>query len=74
MIGTVSGAGQSIATGNWFVSLSLTETLLNYYNITIVGTIRKDKKEILAALITQGKLINSRPFALKGNLTMVAYT
>lgn len=74
MIEPVSGTGRSITTDNWFTSIPLAETLLNDLKLTLVGTLRKNNKEIPPTLISKGNPINSSIFAFKESMTMVVYT
>lgn len=74
MVQPVSGTGRSITTDNWFTSVPLAETLLVDHNLTLVGTIRKNKREIPPALVTKGAPVNANVFAFRKNLTLVVYT
>lgn len=46
LIRPISGSGRNIMCDNWFSSIPLAEDLLNNHNLTIVGTLSKNKREI----------------------------
>ncbi|XP_052745784.1 piggyBac transposable element-derived protein 4-like [Bicyclus anynana] len=69
------GTNRNITMDNWFTSVSLADELLQSpYNLTLVGTLRSNKREI------PGKLKNSRSraigtsmFCYDGDKTLVSY-
>jgi hypothetical protein len=46
MISPTSGSGRNMTVDNWFTSVPLAMKLLKDHNLTLLGTIRKNKKEI----------------------------
>jgi hypothetical protein len=73
-ISPISGSGRNVTVDNWFISVSLAMKLLKYHNLTILGTIRKNKKEIPPQLVqTNNKAINTTIFCFRKEMTMVSY-
>lgn len=59
MTETVHGSNRNITMDNWFTSVELAEELINHpYNLTIVGTIRKNKRHIPPEML---EVRNRRP-------------
>lgn len=42
----IKGSARNVTLDNWFTSIPLVETLLKDFKLTVVGTIRKNKKEL----------------------------
>ncbi|XP_045450544.1 piggyBac transposable element-derived protein 4-like [Melitaea cinxia] len=72
---TVHGSNRNITCDNWFTSVPLAKTLLKSpYNLTMVGTIRSNKREIPEALKnTRSRPVGSSIFCFDGPLTLVSY-
>jgi hypothetical protein len=51
MISPISGSGRNVTVDNWFTSVLLAMKLLKDYNLTLLGTTRKNKKEIPPQLV-----------------------
>jgi hypothetical protein len=45
MTSPLSGSGRNVAVDNWFTSVPLAMQLLKDHNLTLLGTIRKNKKK-----------------------------
>ncbi|CAI6352855.1 unnamed protein product [Macrosiphum euphorbiae] len=75
LIRPISGSGRNITCDNWFSSIPLAEDLLNNHNLTMVGTLRKNKREIPPIFVQK---LKERPnessiFGFKKNMTLVSY-
>ncbi|UYV70328.1 hypothetical protein LAZ67_7002533 [Cordylochernes scorpioides] len=46
LVEPVSGTKRNITTDNWYTSFPLAQSLLTEHNLTLVGTLKKNKKEI----------------------------
>lgn len=67
------GSNRTITTDNFFTDISLAEDLLKD-NIFIVGTMRKNRKDLPKSLITiSGRAQFSSDFIFSENLTLVSY-
>ena len=69
------GSNRNITMDNWFTSIPMAEELLKPpYNLTIVGTLRKNKREIPPELLqTKKRTERSSMFCFDQELTMVSY-
>lgn len=72
---TVHGTNRNVTCDNWFTSVPLAKNLLQTpYNLTIVGTIRSNKREIPEELKnTRSRPVGSSIFCFDGPLTLVSY-
>jgi hypothetical protein len=74
IISPISGSGRNVTVDNWFTSVPLAMKLLKDNNLTLLGTIRKNKKEIPPQLVqTKNKAINTSMFCFRKEMTMVSY-
>lgn len=48
----VFGTNRNITLDNWFTSYNLVQTMLTLHKLTIVGTIRKNKRELPTSFVT----------------------
>ncbi|CAH2007943.1 unnamed protein product [Acanthoscelides obtectus] len=74
MIQPISKTGRNITTDNWFTSYELVDVLLRGHNSTLIGTVRKNKKELPADFINTKLLpVNSSMFGFQKNRALVSY-
>lgn len=69
---TIHGSGRNITVDNWFSSVPLFETMLIHYNLTMLGTVRKNKKEIPPSFVV-AKEAGVTKFAFDHNKTLVSF-
>ncbi|XP_063231053.1 piggyBac transposable element-derived protein 4-like [Bacillus rossius redtenbacheri] len=70
----VSESGRNLTIDNWFTSYDIVAKMKNEHNITIVGTVRKNKKELPPHFITAAKREpHSSVFGFQENMTLVSY-
>ncbi|XP_055920499.1 piggyBac transposable element-derived protein 4-like [Eupeodes corollae] len=71
----VHGTNRNITCDNWFTSIPATKSmLLAPYKLTIVGTVRSNKREIPEQLKnTRSRQVGTSMFAFDGYLTLVSY-
>lgn len=70
----VSGTGRNITIDNWFTSCELAEKMLTKHKLTIVGTLRKNKRQIPPEFVsTKGRELNSSLFGFQEKCTLVSY-
>ena len=69
----IHGSYRNITIDNWFTSIPLSEQMLEQYKLTILGTLRKNKREIPPKFI-QKKDVGTSIFAFDRNKTLVSYT
>lgn len=69
----IHGTNRNITCDNWFTSIPLVDTMMNL-KLTVVGTLRKNKREIPPSFITtRGKQVPSCLHAFDGPKTLVSY-
>ncbi|KAL4120740.1 hypothetical protein QTP88_013376 [Uroleucon formosanum] len=74
LIKPISKTGRNVTCDNWFTSVPLATELLKKYRITMVGTIRKNKREIPPNFChTRGKIIQSNMFGFTKDMTLVSH-
>lgn len=75
MIRPISGTNRNVTIDNWFTSIPLALDLLKDHKLTIVGTLRKDKREIPPEFkTTKDKRLCSSTFGFhEENMTLVSY-
>ncbi|XP_066946066.1 piggyBac transposable element-derived protein 4-like [Macrobrachium rosenbergii] len=74
LISDISGSATNVTFDNWYTSYPRVESLLRDHNLTAVGTLRKNKREIPPEFL----VIKNRPpvdsmFGFGDNLTLVSY-
>lgn len=72
----IYGTNRNVTMDNWFTNVPLADRLISRpYNLTIVGTIRKNKPHIPPALveIDKNRQIGTSLFAYSSNSTLVSY-
>lgn len=72
---TIHGSYRNVTMDNWFTSVSLADELLeNPYKLTILGTLRKNKKEIPAELLqTKERRPATSMFCFDKQKTLLSY-
>ncbi|GBP19814.1 PiggyBac transposable element-derived protein 4 [Eumeta japonica] len=73
LITPISGTGRNLTIDNWYTSVPLTNDLAKNYKISVVGTIRKNKKEIPPCFIDKTKPEYSSQFGFSDTATLVSY-
>ncbi|XP_060855395.1 uncharacterized protein LOC132933083 [Metopolophium dirhodum] len=74
LIKPISKTGRNVTCDNWFTSVPLATELLKKHRITMVGTIRKNKREIPPNFCnTRGKIIQSNMFGFTKDMTLVSH-
>jgi len=74
MITSISKTGRNITMDNWYTPIPLVNELLENHNLTTVGTIRKNKKEIPPCFLdTKRREKNSTLFGYSKNLMITSY-
>ncbi|CAH2108113.1 unnamed protein product [Euphydryas editha] len=70
---TIRGTSRNVTMDNWFTSVPLAKELLQEpHKLTIVGTIRSNKREIPSQLL-QPRQTRSSMFCYDGNCTLVSF-
>ena len=73
LIQPVSGSGRNITTDNWYTSVPLALSLKRNHRLTLVGTIRKNRKEVSVEFIrTQQRELYSTMFGFTDYLTILS--
>lgn len=72
---TVHGSNRNVTMDNWFTSIDLAKTMLgDPYKLTIIGTVRKNKKEIPPELLdVKSRKPTTSMFCFDKDLTLVSY-
>lgn len=71
---TIHGSGRNVTMDNWFTSVPLAKDMMNNHNLTIVGTLRGDKKEIPPQMkVSQSRKVDSIMFCYDKDLILVSY-
>lgn len=66
-------SGRNLTTDNWYTSYQLAKDLLRE-NISLVGTMRKNKREIPPPFVTtKGREVNSSIFGFQKDVTITSY-
>lgn len=69
----IYGTNRNITVDHWFTSIPLAEQMLEQYKLTLLGTLRKNKREILPAFLNK-KEVGRLLFAFDRNKSLVSYT
>ncbi|XP_048511825.1 piggyBac transposable element-derived protein 3-like [Athalia rosae] len=70
----ILNTGRNITMDNWFVSIPVIQELLEKYNTTVVGTIRKNKPDLPREfVIAKKRAVNTSMFGFCDDLTLVSY-
>lgn len=70
----IYGSKRNVTIDNWFTSKELVDKLLKEYKLTVVGTIRKNKKQLPIEFVNgKGREVNSSLFSFQENSTLVSY-
>lgn len=71
---SIHGTGRNVTMDNWFTSIPLAKDMLTTHNLTIVGTLRGDKKEIPNEMRdSKSRKLGSVMFAFDKDLILVSY-
>ena len=74
LITTYKGSSRNLTADNWYTSLPLAQSLLAS-NITLVGTLKKNKKEIPVAFLPhKSREVGTTIFGFQKDATLVSYT
>jgi hypothetical protein len=74
IITPITKTGRNITIDNWYTSIPLVNELLENHNLTTVGTLRKNKKEIPPCFLdTKRREKNSTLFGYSKNLMITSY-
>ena len=69
----IYNTGRNITCDNWFTSIPICQKMLEEYNITMVGTLRKNKREIPAEFKTKQTDGTKVQFAYSDGKILVSY-
>ncbi|XP_039298114.1 uncharacterized protein LOC120354734 [Nilaparvata lugens] len=71
---TIHGTNRNVTMDNWFTSIPLAKDMLSSHQLTIVGTLRSNKKEIPPEMSNEkSRKIGSVMFAYNNELVLVSY-
>ncbi|KAJ4431798.1 hypothetical protein ANN_20403 [Periplaneta americana] len=73
LISPISGTGRNVMFDNWFMSVPLAKELLSDHNLTCVGTVRLNKREILPEFVQKRREQFSSIFGFQDRLTLTSY-
>lgn len=70
----IKGTGRNVTLDNWFTSMDLVETLSEEFKLTVVGTIRKNKRQLPQEFVNpKGRPVGASMFGYHGIATLVSY-
>ncbi|UYV77142.1 hypothetical protein LAZ67_14003430 [Cordylochernes scorpioides] len=70
----IKGTGRNVTMDNWFTSYSLALKLLQQIRLTIVGTLKRNKKEIPSEfVISRGRNVHTSVFGFQSEMTLLSY-
>lgn len=73
MVEPISGTGRNVTMDNWFTSIPLAEELRKDHNLTVVGTVRKNKPEVPNEFKQKGMERLSTIFGFTPTSTLLSY-
>lgn len=73
LITPISGTGRNLTIDNWSTSVPLVSDLAKNHKISVVGTMRKNKKEIPPCFADKKRPEYSSQFGFSGMATLVSY-
>lgn len=73
LITPISGTGRNLTIDNWYTSVPLVDELAQNHKISVVGTMRKNKKEIPPCFIDKKRPEYSSQFGFSDRATLVSY-
>lgn len=74
LIQPISKTGRNVTTDNWFISVELATDLQKKHKLSLLGTIRKNKRQIPSEFIqTKNRILKSSYFAFRLTQTLVSY-
>lgn len=74
LVDPVKGSGRNLTVDNWFTSYPIVKRLLQEKNITVVGTLKKNKPEIPSEFLPKkSKEVYSSMFGFQEDITLVSY-
>ncbi|GLV46045.1 uncharacterized protein CBL_05132 [Carabus blaptoides fortunei] len=74
LISPISKSGRNITVDNWFTSIPLAENLLKNHKLTLVGTLRKNKREVPPEFQpNKTRAVKSTLFGFTTTITMMSY-
>eukprot|EP00102_Acyrthosiphon_pisum_P018217 XP_008189893.1 PREDICTED: piggyBac transposable element-derived protein 4-like [Acyrthosiphon pisum] len=74
LIQPISKTGRNVTTDNWFTSVELANDLQKTHKLSLLGTLRKNKRQIPPEFTqTKHRIITSSYFAFSKNQTLVSY-
>lgn len=74
MIALISKTGRNVLMDNWYNLIPLSTDLLEIHKLTVVGTVRKNKREIPQCFLdTKNRSLNSTIFGYGRNILLLSY-
>lgn len=74
LVQPISNSNRNVTVDNWFCSIPLCTELLQNHKLTLVGTLRKNKKEIPPIFVDLKQLpVGGSLFGFRKNCTLVSY-
>ncbi|XP_018403103.1 PREDICTED: piggyBac transposable element-derived protein 3-like [Cyphomyrmex costatus] len=69
----IHGTGKNITCNNWFTSIESINMIKHEYSLTMVGTIRKNKRQIPLVFRRSASVGNAR-YVYRNDMTLLSYT
>ncbi|KAJ4447052.1 hypothetical protein ANN_09041 [Periplaneta americana] len=73
MVQPISGSRRNVTTDKWFTSVPLADELLRTHKLTLVGTLRKNKREVPPLFLQSRSMENSSVFGFTKDKTLLSY-